>query len=57
MILEGIGILLFFINLGYKPIVYNIHGYINTLLDLVNEITETLKNLYKDLAKDITFYI
>ena len=31
--------------------------YINTLLDLVNKIIEILKNLYKDLIEDITFYI
>jgi hypothetical protein len=37
--------------------IYNIPGYINILLDLVNEIIEILKNLYKDLAKDIAFYI
>ena len=35
---------------------YNIPGHINTLLDLVNKITEILKNLYKDLAEDIAFY-
>jgi hypothetical protein len=55
--LEGIGILLFFINLSYKPIVYNILRYISILLDLVNKIIETLKDLYKNLAKDIAFYI
>ena len=57
MILERISILLFFINLGYKPIIYNILRYINILLNLVNKIIEILKNLYRDLAKDITFYI
>jgi hypothetical protein len=31
--------------------------YINILLDLVNEIMEILRNLYKDLIEDITFYI
>jgi hypothetical protein len=36
---------------------YNIPRYINTLLDLVNKIIEILKNLYKDLAEDIIFYI
>jgi hypothetical protein len=57
MILERIKVLLFFINLSYKPIVYSIPRHINSLLDLVNKIIETLKNLYKDLVKDITFYI
>jgi hypothetical protein len=37
--------------------VYNIPRYINILLDLVNEIIEILRNLYRDLAKDIAFYI
>ena len=31
--------------------------YINILLDLVNKIIETLRDLYKDLIEDITFYI
>ena len=43
-------------NLGYKPIIYNIPRYINILFDLVNEIIEILKNLYRDLIEDITFY-
>ena len=37
--------------------VYNIPGYINILSNLINEIIEILRNLYKDLAEDITFYI
>jgi hypothetical protein len=57
MVLEGIGILLFFINLGYKLTAYNTLRYINILLDLVNKIIEILRNLYKDLIEDITFYI
>jgi len=57
VILEGIGILPFFINLGYKLTVYSTPGHINTLLDLVNEIIETLRNLHKDLVEDIAFYI
>jgi hypothetical protein len=57
MVLEGIGVLPFFMNLSYKLTAYNTPRYINILLDLVNKIIEILKNLYKDLIEDITFYI